>query len=46
MEIHKTSNSQSSFEKKDGSGGINQPDFRLYSTATVIRKETTIDRTG
>ena len=37
METHKTLNSQSNLEKKDGTGGINQPDFRLYFKARVIR---------
>ena len=31
METHKTSNSQSNVEKKNGIGGINLPDFRLQS---------------
>ena len=37
METHKTLKSQSNLEKKDGTEGINQPDFRLYFKARVIR---------
>ena len=38
METQKTQNSQSSLEKNNGAGGINLPDFRLFTKLQSSRQ--------